>query len=210
MSPLSAPWCAWTMLMLLLLAILSEWLQPGVISQATTSLTVHAERLYKDAPVNFMAQLFITLFRIGTLALGLCLCFNASDHFSFAAFAAVSGIIVGVTLFKMLATVLVDYTFLLSRTYGDAYEHYSNLFTLAMVVLYPLQLVFWHIGSPIANRWLLGIIGSAFLLLWIYRGLRQYVRKPMAILYLLAYMFTLEFLPMAGIVLLSAKTISIL
>lgn len=198
------------MLVLLLLAIMSEWLQPGVIRQATASLTVHAERAYKDAPVHFMAQLFVTLFRLGTLAMGLCLCFCTADHCSFAAFAAVSGIILGVTLIKMLATVLLDYTFLLSRTYGDAYEHYSNLFTLAMIALYPLLLLFWRIGSPIAGRWLMGFVGTLFFLLWLYRGFRQFVRKPMAVLYLTAYMITLEFLPVAGIVLLSAKTISIL
>lgn len=198
------------MLVLLVLAVLSEWLQPGVISQATASLTVHAERAYKDAPVHFMAQLFITLFRLGTLALGICLCFCREEHCSFAAFAAVSGIILAVTLVKMLATLLLDNTFLWSRTYGDAYEHYSNLFTLAMVALYPLLLLFWHIGSAVASRWLMGLVGGAFLVLWTYRGLRQFVRKPMALLYLMAYMTTLEFLPMAGMVLLSAKTISIL
>ncbi len=209
-SPLTAPWCGWTMLLLLVMALLSEWLQPGVISQAASSLTVHAERTYKDAPVNYLAQLFITLFRIGTLAMGLCLCFRPEDRFSGAAFAAVCGIILGVLIVKILLILLVDYTFRLTRSYGEAGEHYSNLCTLAMVVLYPLLLLFVHIDSPVASGWLLGILGGAFFLLWMYRGVRQFVRKPIALLYLLVYMATLELLPMAAMVLFSAKTISII
>ena len=207
-SPLTAPWCGWTMLVLMLFAILSEWLQPGVISQATASLTVRMERTYKEAPTNFLAQTLITLFRLGTLALGLCLCFGLDGHFSFVGFIAVCSIIFGVTLVKMLCNVLVDYTFQLSRVYGDAYEHYSNIFTLAMVALYPLLLIFLHIGSQAATRWLMGIMAVLFFVLWLYRSARQYIRTPQAILYLLIYMLTLEFLPMAGIIVLSAKTIS--
>ena len=208
-SPLSAPWCAWTMLVLMLFAVLSEWLQPGVISQATTSLTVRMERTYKDAPTNFLAQTLITLFRIGTLAMTLCLCF-AGSTFSFVAFIAVCGIIFGVLVVKMICNVLLDYTFLLSRSFGDAYEHYSNIFTLISVALYPLLLLFLHIDSPVATRWLLGIMAGLFLILWLFRSIQQYVRTPLALLYLLAYTVTLEFLPMAGLAILSAKTISIL
>ena len=93
MSPLSAPWCGWTMLVLLLFAVLSEWLQPGVIAQSPVSILVRAERTYKDAPTSVMAQILITLFRIGTLAMLICLYFCESGSFPFTAFMAVSGII---------------------------------------------------------------------------------------------------------------------
>ena len=49
MSPLSAPWCGLTMFALFLFAVLSEWLQPGVIAQSPLSVVVRAERSYKDA-----------------------------------------------------------------------------------------------------------------------------------------------------------------
>ena len=77
------------MLGLLLCAVLSEALQPGVITQAATSYMARAERTYKAAPNNFFGQLLITLFRIGTWSMALFLCFytegNASG-WSFAAF----------------------------------------------------------------------------------------------------------------------------
>jgi hypothetical protein len=34
MSPMSAGWVGWTMLVLLLFVVLGEWFQPGVVSQA--------------------------------------------------------------------------------------------------------------------------------------------------------------------------------
>ena len=208
MSPLSAPWCGWTMLVLLLFAVLSEWLQPGVIAQSPVSILVRAERTYKEAPTSVMAQILITLFRIGTLAMLICLYCCESGSFPFMAFMAVSGIILGVLIAKMLCNVLLDYTFQLSRQFGEIYEHYSNLLTLTVVALYPVLLLFLHIGSAASYRWLLIITGGVFLLLWLFRSAQQYIRTPMAILYLLVYTLTLEVLPMAGLIYLSAKTIS--
>ncbi len=207
-SPLSAPWCGWTMLALLLFAVLSEWLQPGVVSQSPTSLLVRAERTYKEAPTSVLAQLLITLFRIGTLAMLICLCFCENGSFPFVTFMAVNGIILGVLIAKMLCNILLDYTFQISRQFGEIYEHYSNLLTLTIVALYPVLLLFLHIGSPSLYRWILMITGGVFLLIWLFRSAQQYIRTPMAILYLLVYTLTLEVLPMAGLIYLSAKTIS--
>ena len=198
------------MLVLMLFAILSEWMQPGVITQALGSLKVRQERMYKDAPTNVLAQLLVTLFRVGTIAMALCMCFCPYDRFSFGVFAAVSGIIIGVLMLKMLCNLLLDYTFQLIRQFGDVYEHYSNILTLTVLVLYPLVLLFMHIGTPQTSRWLLVIGVVLFLGMWLYRSARQFVQTPMALFYVLAYTATLEVLPMVGIVLLSAKTITIL
>ena len=209
-SPLTAPWCGWTMLVLLILAVLSEWLQPGVISQATTSISVHPERAYKDAPTRTVAQLFISVFRLGTLAMALCLCFPAESGFSFVAYLAVCGVLLGVALVKMACDLLVDYTFRITKTYGEVYEHYSNLMTLTCVAIYALLLVFMKIDSLPATRWMMAVVAAVFVSLWFYRGIRQFVHTPMAIIYLLLYMTTMELLPMAGIAILSAKMISII
>lgn len=209
-SPLSAPWCGWTMLALLLFAVLSEWLQPGVISQSPISILVRAERTYKEAPTSVLAQLLITLFRIGTLAMLISLCFCENGSFPFVTFMAICGIVFGALIAKMFCNILLDYTFQLSRQFGEIYEHYSNLLTLTIVALYPVLLLFLHIGSSSSYRWLLIITGGVFLLLWLVRSVQQYIRTPMAILYLLVYTLTLEVLPMAGLIYLSAKTISYL
>ena len=195
---------------LLLCVILSEWFQPGVVSQAHLSLVVRNDRLYKEAPANFMGQFLVSLFRIGTLALALCLCWAPENQFSFGAFGVISGLIIAVFLVKMLCNTIVDYTFTLSRRFGAPYEHYGNLFTLVALVLYPVLLLLLRFASPLAARWCLGIIMSIFLLLWIYRTMRTYITTPVAMLYVLVYICTLEILPFVGLAYLSAKTISIL
>ena len=49
------------MLLLVLFAALSEAMQRGVITQAMSSLTARTDRMYKDAPTNVLAQIFISV-----------------------------------------------------------------------------------------------------------------------------------------------------
>ena len=209
-SPLSAPWCGWTMLGLLICAVLSEWFQPGIITQAPMSLMVRNDRLYKESPTNFMGQLHITLFRFGTLAMALCLCWTPEGQFSFAAFAAMVGIIALFFVVKMLGNWLLDYTFMFTRRFGAPYEHYSNLLTLAALVLYPVMLILNYLVSPLAARWSVAVIAALFCLLWLYRCIRTYITSPVAIIYIILYFCTLEILPFIGLAYISAKTIAIL
>lgn len=209
-SPLSAPWCGWVMLGLLFCGILSEYFQPGVITQSTDSLRVRAERSYKDSPTNFFGQVYLNLFRVGTLAMLLCLCFSPAGEFSFLTYLAVNGVILAVMIVKMLCNVIIDYTFQLSRRFGAVYEHYSNIATMTGLLLWPVLLVLLHVGDTVVNRWALGITALLFLVLWIYRSAAQYIKSPMAIGYMLIYWCTLEMLPLAAIIYVSEKTISIL
>lgn len=209
-SMMSAPWCGWTMLVLLLFAVLAEVTQPGVITQTLSSLTARTDRTYKDSPTTFMGQLFISLFRIGTPAVALCLCFLPAQHASFVAFWAVCGVILAVLLVKMLCNVLLDYTFSFTRRFGDSYEHYGNIATLSTVVLYPALLVLLRIPDQQIAQWTVGIIALLFLCLWLYRAARTFVVSLPAILYLLLYILTLEVLPMVACIYCSAKLIMIL
>ena len=210
LSPMSAPWCGWTMLVLMLMAVASEWLQPGSITQAYTSVKVHQERTYKDAPTNIMAQTMLTLFRIGTIGMAICLCLPFEGNFSFLAFMAICTLVFVVLLVKMISNVLIDYTFSITRRFGEVYEHYSNLLTLVTVVLYPILLLFMRIDSISVARWLLLTFAGVFLVLWLLRCVQQYIRTFRAFLYVLVYILTLEILPMASLIVISEKTISLI
>ena len=198
------------MLGLLLCAIAGEWLQPGVISQSFSSLVVRNDRTYKESPANFFGQLLITLFRIGTIGMCLCLCLESEGQFSFTAFWAVCGLILLAFMAKMLCNLLIDYTFALSRHFGTSYEHYGNLLTLAAVVLYPILLVLVHFSSPIAAQWSLAVTAALFCLVWTYRCLRTYITSFASFIYLIIYICTLEIMPFAGLAIISAKTIAVL
>lgn len=210
MSPLSAPWCGWTMLALLLCAILSEWFQPGIITQAHESLLAKTERTYKESPDTFLGQLLIALFRIGTIAMALCLCIYQGTGFSFIVFAVVCGVVLAVVLLKMLLNVAINYTFSLSNRFGGVYETYADIVTLAVLTLYPVVLVMLRINNPAVAQWGTGIVAVLFLGMWIYRSARLYIVSPQSLLYFALYMGTLEILPLATLYVLSDKLITIL
>ena len=207
---MSAAWCSWTMLVLLLCAVLAEVMQPGVITQTPSALLAHTDRTYKESPTNFMGQFFITLFRIGTFSMALCVCFMPADHAPFVAFWAVCGLIVAVLLVKMFCNVLLDFIFSLTRRFGNPYEQYGNITTLSAVALYPVLLVMLRVADQSAVWWSVGGMAVLFFALWMFRAARTFLVSPVAVLYLLAYMATLELLPIAALVYLSAKTITIL
>ena len=210
-SPINAPWCAWVMLLLFICGILGEWLQPGIVSKASVTLTARiTDRMYKDVPDNLFGQFCMILFRIGTLAMGLCLCFYPENRFPFVTFAAVFGLIVAVLMVKMFFNVLLDYAFSLSRQFGEVYDHYANVTTLAALILYPLLLILLRLGNPQISQWVVGITIILFLIMWVYRSIRTYVVSLPALLYYVVYLCTLELLPMAALVYLSAKMIVIL
>ena len=209
LSPMSAPWCGWTMLVLLLCAVLGELAQPGVISQASASLLSRNDRTYKNAPVNFIGQSLITLFRIGTLAMALFLCFYQKGDFGFGAFVLLCGIIFAILLIKMLCNALLDYTFQLTRHYAPVYEQYGDLSTIMSCILYPFLLIGIQLGITGYYRWVLGLVAGLFLLIWLYRMAHNYIRTPMAILYVILYMGTMEVLPFGALLYISSKTISI-
>lgn len=197
------------MLGLLLCAVLSEALQPGVITQAATSYMARAERTYKAAPNNFFGQLLITLFRIGTWSMALFLCFYTEGNASGWSFAALCGLVLAMLMLKMLCNVLLDYTFQLSRHYPPVYEHYSNLLTLTMLVVYPSLLFLLRLDDVTTSRWTLGIILAVFCLVWLLRCLRVFLSSPMAIVYIILYFLTVEVLPLAGLIYLAQMMLTL-
>ena len=198
------------MLALLLFAVLGEWLQPGIISQAPGAMVVRAERSYKDAPANTIGQLLLALFRIGCLAMGICLCLEPEGRFSFVSFAVVCGLIFGMLMVKMLCNVLLNYTFEISRLFAGPYELYANIATLTCLVLYPALLLTMHFGTVTSHRHVLAGATVLFLALWAYRSFRLFVISPKAMGYWALYIGTLEILPLGALYFLSEKTLSLL
>lgn len=209
-SPASAIWCAWTMLGILLCGVLSELFQPGVILQARTSLVVQNERVYKDAPTNFVGQLMISLFRLGVLSMAIYLCCEQVEAFPFSDFWIIFGVTLAVTIVKMVCNACIDFTFHLSRRFGNAYEHYGNILTLVTACMYPLLLILLQHGDTKTNRWVLGSFGVLFLLIWAYRAFRHFVNSPRAIAYLILHFCTIEGLSWVLIYIISNQTISLI
>jgi len=110
----------------------------------------------------------------------------------------------------MLCNVLIGYAFDLRNAVVVAYEHYANITTLASALLYLVLLAMMRFASQEVLFWALVGIACLFIAIWMFRGWKLFVSSPMAILYLVIYIATLEVLPLAGLYYLSDKTISIL
>ena len=130
LSPMSAPWCGWTLFGLFLCAVFSEYMQPGIIRQAPLSLLAQTDRTYKDAPATFLGQTLLTIFRIGTLATAIYLSLYTEGVFRFVTFAAICGCTVAVLLVKMLCNRWLESTFQFSRHFAPFYEQYGDISTL--------------------------------------------------------------------------------
>ena len=197
------------MLALLVCCVLAEVFQPGVITQTPASLFARTDRTYKESPMNFLGQLFITLFRIGTLSMALCMSLYTTSC-SFGAYSAVCGLVLAVLLFKTLCNVLIDFTFAVTRRVEAPYEHYANIATIASALLYLTLLAMMRFGNAETTLWALVSVTILFLIMWLYRSVRLFVTSPKTIVYLLLYVVTLEVLPLVGLYYMSEKLISIL
>lgn len=206
-SLIYSSWTGWLMLGLLLCAILAEVAQPGVLSGAAISLFARSNRTYHAAPNNVVGQLLIFTFRIGTMTMALCMCFYTTGHFAFMTYLKVCGVVLSMLVFKMIANTLVDYAFSISRLYGEAHEHYANLLTLAMLVLYPCLLVLIRWYNVNVNRWVVGMICIVFCLAWLIRCFRTYATSVASVVYILIHYITVEILPMTGMVYVTAQKI---
>ena len=207
LTPFYAAWSGWTMLILLLSAVLAEMWQPGVISQAALSLVAQSDRTYKAAPTNLLGQIMISIFRIGTIGMALCLCLYEQGNMHLTSYLAICGVVLAVLLVKMLCNAWIDFTFMLSRRFDSAYEHFGNIVTLATLVLYPALLVVRVIGSVEIGRWVILIIAALFILVWLYRSARMCISSIPSVLYLVLYILTMDCLPMAIMVYLSSQTL---
>lgn len=210
LSPMNAAWCGWVMLFLLLCAILSEVAQPGVITQVPVSLFSRADRTYKSVPDNFLGQLLITLFRIGTISMAITLCSDAGQPFYFTKFLYAIGIVLAVIGIKMLCNAWLNFTFRLTRSVDTAFDQYGNLTTLLAVLLYPCMLVLMRIGNTVAVRAVTLALVVLFLALWLYRFGRLFVTSPKAIGYVAIYFVTLEVLPIGLLTLFTLQILSVI
>ena len=209
-SMLSAAWCGWVMFGLLVSAVLAEAAQPGIISRAYMSFSTNTNRTYKQSPTTFFGQFFITLFKIGTLAMAVCACVCTGEHCIIAYPGIVSAIALVILLVKMLCNVCIDYTFQLTRQAENPYEQYADVATLCTIVLYASLLFLLRFGTPLAAQWVLGMILLLFVGLWSYRCISLFAFSLRSICYILLYVATLEVLPLVALYVLSEKTIHII
>ena len=204
------------MLSLPAFVVLAGLFQPAVIQQGFVNLFSKVERSYNESPMNYIGQALLFLFRAGVLAMAIYLFTYSSDlsapannsplwcgketaphiTFPFSRYALIAGTVAGMEIVKYLVSLLLNYTFQLSRQFATLFAHYTYVSTSICCVLYPLLLLIIYFGSqPLTTIGLCVMMCVCWLVLFI-KWLRVFFKDIASVIYVVLYILTLEVLPL--------------
>ena len=204
LSPFSSPWVAWVMLGLLVCAILAGVFQPAVIRQGFVSLFSKVERSYNDSPMNYIGQALLFVFRAGIVGMAIYLfTYNSqlamhanSSEFLFSRYMTIMGAVAAMEVVKYLVSLLLNYTFQLSRQFATLFAHYTYVSTSICCVLYPLLLLIIYFGSQALTTIGLCVMMSVCWLVLFIKWIRVFFTSIPSVIYVLLYILTIEVLPL--------------
>ena len=192
------------MLGLPICAILAGVFQPAVIRQGFVSLFSKVERSYNDSPMNYIGQALLFVFRAGIVAMAIYL-FTYNRHlatdtnggeFLFSRYMTIMGAVAAMEVVKYLVSLLLNYTFQLSRQFATLFTHYTYVSTTICCVLYPLLLLMIYFGNHALTTIGLCVMMSVCWLVLFIKWLRVFFTDMASVIYVVLYILTLEVLPL--------------
>ncbi len=192
------------MLGLPICAILAGVFQPVVIRQGFVSLFSKVERSYNDSPMNYIGQALLFVFRAGILGMAIYLfTYNSqlamhanSGEFLFSRYMTIMGAVAATEIVKYLVSLLLNYTFQLSRQFATLFAHYTYVSTSICCVLYPLLLLIIYFGSQALTTIGLCVMMSVCWLVLFIKWVRVFFTSIPSVIYVLLYILTIEVLPL--------------
>lgn len=198
-SPFSEPWTAWVLLLILVLGILVNVTQPGVIWNSFRTLLSKPERSYADTQSNVTGQMILRLFRLLTVSMAYYLVLYRTGTFSLLHYGLIIALVGGVDIVRWLLILMIDYTFRLQKKCATITMHYSAIQTAACCALYPFMLWIMYYGiNAFLTKGVLVLIGITLALI-LYKFMRAYLRNAVSLFYIIIYVMTLEVLPLVAI-----------
>ncbi len=192
------------MLGLPICAILAGVFQPAVIRQGFVSLFSKVERSYNDSPMNYIGQALLFVFRAGIVGMAIYLfTYNSqlamhanSSEFLFSRYMTIMGAVAAMEVVKYLVSLLLNYTFQLSRQFATLFAHYTYVSTSICCVLYPLLLLIIYFGSQALTTIGLCVMMSVCWLVLFIKWVRVFFTSIPSVIYVLLYILTIEVLPL--------------
>ena len=192
------------MLGLPICAILAGVFQPAVIRQGFVSLFSKVERSYNDSPMNYIGQALLFVFRAGIVGMAIYLFTYNSDlamhanssEFLFSRYMTIMGAVAAMEVVKYLVSLLLNYTFQLSRQFATLFAHYTYVSTSICCVLYPLLLLIIYFGSQALTTIGLCVMMSVCWLVLFIKWIRVFFTSIPSVIYVLLYILTIEVLPL--------------
>ncbi len=200
----SEPWVAWTMLLLLVLLLFTNYLQKGLVIGGFRSITATKEResIFSDVTKNTAGEICLFIYEVAIVGLTVyTLLFNGGD-FSFVSFLTATAVICVLTAVKYLLVRLTCYVFLGKNAWSAMSLQYSNLYIMVSTLLYPILLLtlFAPFMTNTATLILLSIIALSALTIWFIKAFRLFFTNILASVYIFLYLCTLEIIPFTGAV----------
>ena len=107
------------------------------------------------------------------------------------------GIVAGIDIFRLIAAMLVTYTFRLTRMVGFAYIRYFSLRSLYTIILLIPILLLYNTQMAETMMWMIIVLTGIFYLLLAIQWSKLFCSSPLDILFVIIYIATVEILPTA-------------
>ncbi len=199
-SPFSEAWPTWLMFALLVCIVMAEALQPETIRTSFRTTFSRMQRMYGDSAVNFWGLVALTLFRLCVVALTLYLFCYTQGEFSILTYGTIILVVIAFVAVKSLFAWIITYVFDLKPNTNLYMPQYSNLWTAACVVLYPILLLMINFGEQTIMKWIIVGIAALFCAGVIVKLLQHYFNGISSLGYILLYTLTLEIIPAVAMV----------
>ena len=200
----SEPWVAWVMLGLLILLLMADYFQRGLLVGSFRSITAAKEResLFSEVAKTTAGGIFIYVYEVGIVALAVYALLFEGGHFSFWVWLVVVALVCLLSGLHYLTTWLSCYVFLGKQALQPIMMHYSNLCVVVCTLLYPILLLIFfapfitHIVAVV----FVGVLAVFALFIWLIKAFRLFFTNFLAGFYIFLYLCTLEIVPLAGLI----------
>lgn len=203
-SAFSEPWTAWTMLLLILLLIVADRMQRGLIMNSFHGLFHLQERdsIFSDITPNIYGVVALRMYQIGIVAMALYSGLFTEGRFSFLTYLIIIALTLIVFLIVHYLTGLVNFVFLSKEQTEIAMHNFNGLLTCTTILLYPVVAIV--LFTPELSEWILwtgyGIVVLFYVSFWLSKAFILFFNKLLVCIYILLYFCTLEIAPLAGMV----------
>ena len=200
----SEPWVAWVMCALLLILLLANYFQKGLLVGSFRNLLAAKEResMFVDVNKTTAGSVNLFIYEVGIAALILYALVFTSGTFSFLTYLLIILIVCLYAAIKYGLMWLTSYIFLDKKDLYTLLMHSDNLYTVVCITLFPVGLVILiapfvtHTGIIIT----LSVVASIALIIWLLKAFRLFFTNFLAGFYIFLYLCTLEIVPLVGLV----------
>ena len=195
-TAISAPCSGWIMLLMFVLLLLIEWMQPRYLIDSFKSAVSSKTRLFGDS-ISISGIFCVFVYEVLSIAFVLCLMLSTSAvtirNLAWSLLFAL-----GYELTRIIGFGIVNYTFDLQKKYAPNMYAFASLNLSFCLLLFPITLVMINIGTVRGLCVGCMLVLGMYWILFLVKMLRSFWQNAMSFVYIMVYLFTLEILPLGA------------